>query len=127
MGRPLGLLIWISHGNLFLSLATKKALQSAFFVYFLPPPLGGLLPRPPPDGLPDLLGQFGLLLMLTPRFFERGSPLLKSLLDFNALSNKLFPTLIAAKENAPHEGRFPIHQASVWGRKMRKISLGFKL
>ena len=36
-------------------------------VYFLPPPDfplpdGGLLPRPPPDGLPVLLGQFGLLL-----------------------------------------------------------------
>lgn len=25
---------------------------------------GGLLPRPPPEGLPVLLGQFGLLLLM---------------------------------------------------------------
>lgn len=30
------------------------------FLYFLPPP-GGLLPRPPPEGSPVLLGQLGLV------------------------------------------------------------------
>jgi len=29
--------------------------------YFPPCPFGGLLPRPPPEGLPVLLGQFGLV------------------------------------------------------------------
>lgn len=29
------------------------------WLHFFPPPPGGLLPLPPPDGLPDLLGQLG--------------------------------------------------------------------
>ena len=50
----------------------KKRLKRRFFVYFLLPSPGGLLPRPP-DGSPVLLGQLGLLgvlLMLPPTVVE---------------------------------------------------------